>query len=637
MSSTAGKKLLATIVALLSCAWIMPAHASAATILVDGDDTAADEVCGAEANPCNTIQAGVNAAAVDDTVSVATSAGPYVEWIVIDKAGLRLVGPGEGVAGEARGPVGDLAGEAVIEPGAGAPAAVTVTAPGVRIDGLFFRAGLVTPDAAVPGIDAVGIDVAGSESEIHNNVMHDLGPGLRVTGSDHLVSRNLFYQDQSQHLFFGIQSTADTAGVAIRQNRFEGMQLPIALQGGRQERIVVEDNILAARAQSAGGIALAGGAGAVLRGNVLKGGGGLELIGSDGVRIEGNEISGAGDAAIAVEASLDLPANRGVVIARNQLISNGDEDDEDSAAIQVDAGALAGDLMVVANRFAGHAALDVPAIRDQTGPAEPRVMAADNWWGCNGGPGSPGCEFVVADQGAIVTAPWLVLSAAAVPAATQAPGNVRLSASIQRNSAGREVAEVAPLGPLPFEFTKVSGLGLLSTPSSLGGGAAQATLESAAPGSATVRVRLDFAAADVAVDFTSVPPVEVVVARDTSAPWLRNLHARPVPGATTLRYTLSEASVVSVGLELVKPGRRSAERCVVRRPRQRGRWCARRVPLGSLPSRGTAGANEWRLPKRLGKRLLKPGNYRATMVATDAAGNVGVPKRVAFTVLPRQP
>jgi hypothetical protein len=77
--------VLAAVAAVAVCAWMSPAQASAATLLVDGDDVVADDSCGAGTNPCNTIQAAVAAAAAGDTIVVDTASQPYAEAIEIAK------------------------------------------------------------------------------------------------------------------------------------------------------------------------------------------------------------------------------------------------------------------------------------------------------------------------------------------------------------------------------------------------------------------------------------------------------------------------------------------------------------------------------------------------------------------------
>jgi streptogramin lyase len=105
---------------------------------------------------------------------------------------------------------------------------------------------------------------------------------------------------------------------------------------------------------------------------------------------------------------------------------------------------------------------------------------------------------------------------------------------------------------------------------------------------------------------------------------------------TTFRYALSEAGGVQIVLARKRSGRRVRGRCVepTRRNRRRSR-CDRYVTVGTLRSTGQPGANTLRFTGRLDGRNLPAGTYRATAVATDAAGNVSRPSRVTFTVRSR--
>jgi hypothetical protein len=425
----------------------------------------------------------------------------------------------------------------------------------------------------------------------------------------------------------------------LRLNRFEGNNQAIALTG---DAVQVEENTVSAAATGGGGlVALRDGANALVRGNTLTGGSsGLVLSSVQGAAVEGNTIMGAGARGISVELTSELPAAKALVIARNQIVGNGvAPGGAPGAGILLEGDASADDPVVIANRFVGQAANGVPGVRLEAGETPRRVAAANNWWGCNGGPGSAGCDTTeTAGEGSsVATNPRLVLSAAATPSVVVAPGVFRLSAGIQRNSAGLEVPEIALLDPLPFEFANVSGAAAITERVSSGGGGAQASLESASVGRAVVRASLDAAAVDVSVYFSPVPvaptaPGPAPPGTDTKVPRLRDLTATRTGRGATFRFTLSEPAVVRFALERTERGRASGARCVAVRRASR---CVRRIRSGSFSMSGVTGVNARPFFGRVGKRRLRPGIYRATLVAIDGAGNAGTPKRVAFEIGPR--
>ena len=117
--------------------------------------------------------------------------------------------------------------------------------------------------------------------------------------------------------------------------------------------------------------------------------------------------------------------------------------------------------------------------------------------------------------------------------------------------------------------------------------------------------------------------------------------ARAVPGGrrklkrgTTFRYALSEAARVAFAIERKHQGRRVGSRCSKRtRANRGGRRCMRYARIGAFRQRANAGRNRKRFSGRIARRRLSPGRYRATLVATDVAGNASKPKRVAFRVV----
>ncbi len=121
------------------------------------------------------------------------------------------------------------------------------------------------------------------------------------------------------------------------------------------------------------------------------------------------------------------------------------------------------------------------------------------------------------------------------------------------------------------------------------------------------------------------PPVHVdppVLVTDSAAPTLSRLKLRPRrfrvrSRGVIFRYVLNEPGTVEIAIERV-----------VRR-RHRTRF-VRKTVLGKA---GRNGANALRFRGRIRRRWLTPGTYRASAVATDAAGNASAVRRVTFRVL----
>jgi hypothetical protein len=67
--------------------------------------------------------------------------------------------------------------------------------------------------------------------------------------------------------------------------------------------------------------------------------------------------------------------------------------------------------------------------------------------------------------------------------------------------------------------------------------------------------------------------------------------------------------------------------------RKRKRAKPRFVKVGSLNAQEKAGRQSTAFSGRLKGKALKPGRYRATIVATDPAGQTSNPQRAAFRVV----
>ena len=117
------------------------------------------------------------------------------------------------------------------------------------------------------------------------------------------------------------------------------------------------------------------------------------------------------------------------------------------------------------------------------------------------------------------------------------------------------------------------------------------------------------------------PPGGTGAGADTQAPAITGLslvrRALRARTPTRLRYSLSEPATVRFVVHRLGRGKRPARR------------------VGSFSRKGAAGPNVVRFKGRIGRKALRPGRYRLTATAKDAAGNVGPPQRVALRILPR--
>ena len=104
-------------------------------------------------------------------------------------------------------------------------------------------------------------------------------------------------------------------------------------------------------------------------------------------------------------------------------------------------------------------------------------------------------------------------------------------------------------------------------------------------------------------------------------------------GGSTFRYTLSEDATVAIKIERLEVGVPAGRRCLKRRPGARGRKCTRAVRATTLTRVSKLGANSLRFAGRAGRRALRTGRYRATLVATDTGGRLSVPRSVRFTIV----
>ncbi|GIJ74764.1 hypothetical protein Voc01_096810 [Virgisporangium ochraceum] len=131
------------------------------------------------------------------------------------------------------------------------------------------------------------------------------------------------------------------------------------------------------------------------------------------------------------------------------------------------------------------------------------LTAARTWWGCNGGPGTTGCDGVT---GTAVVEPYLRLGVTVEPASVATGATATATAGFRKDSAGADVDDpLGPLAGLPVTWTATGGT-LTGQQATIQQGRATATYTGSATGAGSVRAVVDGQQADGAVTVTA-PPV----------------------------------------------------------------------------------------------------------------------------------
>lgn len=101
----------------------------------------------------------------------------------------------------------------------------------------------------------------------------------------------------------------------------------------------------------------------------------------------------------------------------------------------------------------------VSSSRSIDNPQDNSASLANNWWGCNAGPGAAACGIVTGTNA--VYAPWAVLTTSATPTSVLPNGTSTLSADLSKDNLGNSLATPIPAAPVAY----TSGSGSMSPPS----------------------------------------------------------------------------------------------------------------------------------------------------------------------------
>ncbi len=390
-------------------AFILPTSASAGggpSTLTVNDNAAGAGPAGADCADADfaSIQDAIDASSTDGTVLVC--AGQYPESVQVDKT-LTLNGAKAGVDARSRS---GAAGESVItadEPNEGG---VNLGANGITVDGF------VIADAADPAIGAgIGMPASFGNQTVTNNVVSDNTIGIsanNLAGSPSTISKNKFEANNVAGAAAGnaIYGDSNVDDLTISQNSFSDQQNASILFAAVDTSTVQNTNV------SITGNTFSGDKGnpshnelrvlllatqGTISNNTFENmnNNAIQLAdGNDGITVSGNTIEDSGFAAVRVTDFGGAGENSNITVTGNTL-TGGD------SAINVAPDGLSGALTASGNRIVGNTTGILMNDADGT------VNAANNWWGCNAGPPSPGCDSVGGSDAADVsTATPLTLS-----------------------------------------------------------------------------------------------------------------------------------------------------------------------------------------------------------------------------------
>jgi hypothetical protein len=314
--------------------WVLAGHAPSTTVIVDGDDGTDDSGgCGEPANPCNTIQAGVDHASDGDIVMVRRTASDptYDENVTISKS-LTLKGEvGEPCGGS------DAANAPILDDGGVAGDAITIKP---SVSDVIIEGFEITDYNGDGVVATVGVDDEPTSSiVIRENTIHDLtGNGVLAT----------------------TKGLDEHAGWTVTCNAFDAIGVN-TIELTNVQGATVEDNSISGGASADSGILVAS--------QQATGGGGLNIV-TESV-IDGNTITGPFSvAAIEVRAFDDNGTNAWL---RNVTVSNNTADDTTEGSergLFVNANGTNAELSnvdVIGNTFDGNVdGIDLQEVNDGT-------------------------------------------------------------------------------------------------------------------------------------------------------------------------------------------------------------------------------------------------------------------------------
>ena len=390
------------------------ANAVPTTIYVDNaTGTSTETVCtDAIIALHTTIQSAVNAANPGDTIEVCPST--YNE---------NVVDNGKQLIFQSMTP-----GKAIVN--GGGDSAFNLTGDSSSLDGFMLvgaTTGGDTPAAFLQGNDET---VKNSTFDGDSNGATIIADGATFRGNKVQNPNQAF--DNAAGFFFnsnhGSNSTVEDNSFV---GNFQDAAINIADPGTPASNLTIMGNT--SDTTAGGNFVVAGGTrGLSVTDNTVVGGvnsgSGVLLLGDDsGYSITGNTITGRSQASgVTIAGGFGYPINGGGDVSTNSFKGN-------KRGINVVE--ASGTVTAHLNIFVGNTEAAINNTVSGTNTAV--VDDANNFFGCNGGPGASGCDGT---EGTVSSAPYLILSTSVAPSSVAVGGTTTFTADLNHNSAGTSVS-----------------------------------------------------------------------------------------------------------------------------------------------------------------------------------------------------
>jgi hypothetical protein len=457
----------------------------------------------------------VDAANPYDEIDV--SVGTWAGATVTNKP-LTFIGAQAGSDGRLRGPNAPL--ESIVN----SPLIIDTTSH-VTIDGFTF---------AGSSPDGVELRKTGSDYTVVNNVFYNNGYGVYANsdGLDPtLIRHNLFEKNNFPGAASGsgVYSDQGVGKLTVDANTFLGNSTAAVLLtdtyssvGTHNHDIKITNNL--SDVSTSSNVHVPPGAFAIVAksrdvlidNNTVRApldNSGIYLEANKHVEISRNDISGVSDGFSAIRMKAgnffqDSIPNEDVTIEGNDIHGNSAGPSTPTYGINVGDGATLGPVQVHFNRIVGN------GVGVNNNDTDDAVDATNNWWGCNKGPGNPGCDTVTVGPPAffngpppvVLTNPNLVLTLLSQKPALGLNGDKsKITGTLRTNSNGDMFDTVlVPDHTVAFATT----LGTVSPLSALMhlGNAFSELTSGSTPGNADVSAILDNQTVILTVPINAPPP-----------------------------------------------------------------------------------------------------------------------------------